>query len=75
MMEAEYIAASTVMKLLLFLHHIHEEICTTFGLPFDAKSNRLMICEDNQAALLLATTDPPHLTLHVKSIAIHYHWF
>ena len=74
-MESEYIAASTAMKSLLFLRRVHEEICTKFDLPFDPKSNISTIFEDNQAALILATTDPPRLTPRAKSIAVHYHWF
>ena len=61
-METEYIATSGAMKSLLFLQRVHKEICTGFGLPFDSKSNVSTIFEDNQAALLLATTDPPCLT-------------
>ena len=74
-MDSEYIAASAAMKSLLFLRRVHEEICTKFGLPFDSKSNISTIFEDNQAALILATTDPPCLTPRAKSIAVHYHWF
>jgi hypothetical protein len=74
-MEAEYIAASAAMKSLLFLRRVHEEICTKFDLPYDSKSNISTIFEDNQAALILATTDPPRLTPRAKSIAVQYHWF
>ena len=61
-MEAEYIATSGVMKSLFLLQCVHKEICTGFGLPFDQQSNILMTFEDNQAALLLATTDLPCVT-------------
>ena len=33
------------------------------------------VFEDNRAAKLLATTDPPRLTPRSKSLAIRYHWF
>jgi hypothetical protein len=34
-----------------------------------------MIWEDNQACLILASSDPPQMTTRSKSIAIKYHWF
>ena len=63
------------MKALVYLRRTHIEICTKFGLPFDPVSNVSTIFEDNRAALLLATTDPPRLTPRSKSIAVKYHWF
>ena len=74
-MEAEYIAASTAMKALVYLRRTHHEICTAINLPYNAESNVSTIFEDNRAALLLATTDPPRLTPRSKSIAVKYHWF
>ena len=74
-MEAEYIAASTAMKALVYLRRTHHEICKAIDLPYNEESNVSTIFEDNRAALLLATTDPPRLTPRSKSIAVKYHWF
>ena len=74
-MAAEYIAASHAMKHLIFLRRLHQEISQTLQIPFDPVSNVSTIFEDNQAALLLATADPPRLTPRSKSIAVKYHWF
>ena len=63
------------MKSLLPLRRTHIKICTTLNLPYDQISNVSTIFEDNRAALLLATTDPPRLTPRSKSIAVKYHWF
>ena len=74
-MAAEYIATSAAMKALIFLCQLHQDISSTLQLPFDPESNISTIFEDNQAALLLATADPPHLTPWSKTIAVKYHWF
>lgn len=74
-MAAEYIAASAAMKSLLYLRRVHQEISSTLSIPFDKESNISVIFEDNDAALKLATADPPRLTPRSKSIAIKYHWF
>jgi hypothetical protein len=62
-MEAEYIALSAGMRVLLHLRRIHEDVCTCFmdcAIPYDPKSNVSQVFEDNHAS---------------KSIAIKYHWF
>ena len=33
------------------------------------------VFEDNRAAKILATTDPPRLAPRSKSLAVQYHWF
>ena len=74
-MSAEYIATSTAMKSLIYLRRVHQETCTQFKLPHYDKSTVSVCWEDNRAAYLLATTDPPRMTPKSKSIAVHYHWF
>jgi hypothetical protein len=74
-LEAEYVACSTAMKALVFLREIHIEVCEALQLDYDPVSNISTIFMDNQAALILATTDPPRCTPKSKAIAVHYHWF
>ena len=75
-MEAEYVALSTAMRALLPMRRKLEEICTHFELPMEGLSTiTSSVFEDNQAALQLATTDPPRLTPRSKSLAVKYHWF
>jgi hypothetical protein len=73
--ESEYISLSTVMKSLVYLPQIYEEICLALNLPFDPKFNISMVFEDNQSCLILATTNPPQMMPHSKSIGVKYHWF
>jgi hypothetical protein len=57
-MEAEYIALSAGMRVLLHLRRIHEVVCTRFTdctIPFDPKSNVSQVFEDNHACFVLAT--------------------
>ena len=77
-MEAEYIALSEMMKHVLFLRGIHQEIttqCTSLNLPPIGKTEITTVFQDNQAARILASTDPPHMTPRSKAIAVRYHWF
>jgi hypothetical protein len=77
-MEAEYIALSAGMRILIHLRRIHEDVCTHFKgceIPYDPQSNISHVFEDNHACFVLATTDPPRMTPRSKSIAIKYHWF
>jgi hypothetical protein len=77
-MEAEYIALSAGMRVLLDLRRIHEDICTRFTdcvIPYDPKSNVSQVFADNHTCFVLATTDPRCMTPRSKSIAIKYHWF
>jgi hypothetical protein len=75
-MEAEYIALSAGMRVLLHLRRIHADICTRFTdcqIPYDPQLNVSQVFEDNHACFVLASTDPPRMTPHSKSIAIKYH--
>jgi hypothetical protein len=77
-MEAEYIALSEMMKHVLFLQGIHHKItslCTSLKLPAISKSEITTVFQDNQAARILAKTNPPRMTPRSKAIAIRYHWF
>jgi hypothetical protein len=75
-MEAEYIALSTSMKVLIPLRSLHHEIVDCFNIPANELSTISNVWEDNRACLLLATAiDPPRLTPRSKSIAVKYHWF
>jgi hypothetical protein len=77
-MEAEYIALSEMMKHVIFLRGIHAEItsqCTSLKLPPIGKSEITTVFQDNQAARILAATDPPRMTPRSKAIAVRYHWF
>jgi hypothetical protein len=61
-MEAEYIALSARMRVLLHLQRIHKDVCTHFTdvkIPYDPKSNVSQVFEDNHACFVLATADPP----------------
>ena len=77
-MEAEYIALSDMMKHVIFLRGIHYEItsqCSLLKLPDIGKTEITTVFQDNQAARILATTDPPRMTPRSKAIAVRYHWF
>jgi hypothetical protein len=77
-MEAEYIALSDMMKQVIFLQGIHQEItsqCTSLNLPAIGKTSITTVFQDNQAAQILAATDPPRMTPRSKAIAVRYHWF
>lgn len=75
-MEAEYIALSQSLRVLIPLRIILDEVTKALNLRQDPHSSiRSTIFEDNQACLLLATSDPPKMTPRSKSIAVKYHWF
>ena len=75
-MESEYISLSMAMRSLIYLRGLLFEIDKTFDLGIGTKiSTMSTVFEDNSAALILATTDPPRLTPRSKSLAIKYHWF
>ena len=74
-MESEYVALSMAMRSLLPMRRKLGEMCAALNLPVDEQSTMSTVWEDNQAALLLATTSPPRMTLRSKSLAIKYHWF
>jgi hypothetical protein len=75
-MEAEYIALSTAMRSLLPLRTIFGELNVTFSfLPPATSTIHSTIFEDNNAARILTTSDPPLLTRCSRHIYIKYHWF
>ena len=75
-MESEYIALSTAMRTLVFIRALFKELCERHDLPYsNSLSNISTVFEDNRAAKILATTDPPRLTPRSKSLAVRYHWF
>jgi hypothetical protein len=75
-MEAEYIALSQALRVLLPLRTILNEVSEALHLSPTGKSEiRSLIFEDNQACFKLATYDLPRMTPHSKSIAVKYHWF
>ena len=76
-MESEYIALSTGMRHLIHMRGLLGDISSTFkhtfaGSPVSTISH---VWEDNRAAEILATTDPPRLTPRSKSLAVKHHWF
>ena len=77
-MESEYIALSTGMRHLVHMRGLLSEIGNVFaagqtGNPLSTISST--VWEDNRAAQILATTDPPRLTPRSKSLAVKCHWF
>ena len=75
-MESEYIALSTAMRSLVHVRALLSELSTKFNLAYgDRISTISTVFEDNRAAKILATTDPPRLTPRSKSLAVRYHWF
>ena len=75
-MESEYIALSTAMRTLLFIRALFSELCEHHNLVYKNKVSTIStVFEDNRAAKILATTDPPRLTPRSKSLAVRYHWF
>jgi hypothetical protein len=74
-MESEYIALSTALRSLLPLKILFETMTQALHLPLDDKTTISTIFEDNRAAQILATTNPPRLTPRSKHIAVKYHWF
>ena len=62
-MEAEYIALSMLMHSLIHLCGLLFEIDKTFKLDLDSTLSTIStIFEDNRAAEILATMDPPRMT-------------
>jgi hypothetical protein len=77
-MEAEYIALSAGMCVVLHLGSIHKDVCTWFAdckIPYNPKLKVIQVFEDNQTCFVLATADPPRMTPCSKSIAIKHHCF
>ena len=75
-MESEYIAMSTAMRSLVHARALLSEICNGFNMEHGDKVSTIStVFEDNRAAKILATVDPPRLTPRSKSLALRYHWF
>jgi hypothetical protein len=74
-MEAEYIALSTAMRSLLPIKQILKTLAEALNILMNEHSTISTVWEDNRAAQILATTNPPRLTPRSKHIAIRYHWF
>lgn len=75
-MESEYISLSMAMRSLVYLRGLMFEVDSVFGLGIGQDISTISsIFEDNQPALILATTDPPRMTPRSKSLAVKYHWF
>jgi len=74
-MSAEYIALSTAMWSLIHLRNVHHEVVKALQLPWTIESSISTVYEDNQACLILATTEPPRHTPQSRTIAVKYHWF
>lgn len=74
-MEAEYVALSTAMRALIPVKSVMTTIAKALDLHTVDSSNISTVWEDNEAALTLATTDPPRMTPRSKHITIKYHWF
>ena len=75
-MESEYISLSMVMRSLIYLRGLMFEVNDIFDLGIGSTiSHMSTVFEDNKAAEILATTDPPRMTPRSKSLAVKYHWF
>jgi len=74
-MSAEYIALSAAMRSLIHLRNVHNEVVKSFELPWTKESAVSMVFKDNQACVILATTDPLRHTPQSRTIAVKYHWF
>ena len=73
---SEYIALSTAMRSLVHVHALLSELSTKFNLAYGDRISAIStVVEDNRAAKILATTDPPRLTPRSKSLAVRHHWF
>ena len=73
-MEAEYIALSTAMRSLIHVHALLLDISLKCNLTYGNKiSTMSAVFEDNCAAKILATTDPPRLMPCSESLAVKYH--
>ena len=75
MMEAGYIALSTAKSSLIPMRNILSEFIEALSLEIDSQSKISTVFEDNEAAKILATTDPCRMTPHSKHIVLRYHWF
>jgi len=74
--DAEYVSLSIAMHSFVHLHGMFFETNEVFDLGFgDSLSTISTVFEDNRAAQIIATTDPPRMTPRSKHLAVKYHWF
>jgi hypothetical protein len=76
MMEAEYVALSSLCHDLFPLIDITQEICSALLLhPPDTAQMHIKIHEDNADTLILGQLEPRQMTPRSKHYAVKYHWF
>jgi hypothetical protein len=73
--EAEYIALSMAMRVLLPMRELLQTLGESLKLDRDEITKVCAVWEDNNAALKLANAPFPNMTPRTKHIAIKYHWF
>jgi hypothetical protein len=74
-MKAKYIALSTTMHALFPVKNLHKVLCESFATSVYNLSTVSIVWEYNQVATILATHDPPKMTLQSKHITIEKHLF
>jgi hypothetical protein len=72
--EAEYSALSSGMKALIPLRRLFFEITEHMGVPTCRVSRISHVMEDNNAARIVATADPPRFTPRNKHWNVKLHW-
>eukprot|EP00957_Ditylum_brightwellii_P138129 10529155-Ditylum_brightwellii.AAC.1 len=72
-MEAKYIALSHIMKELLPVCWLIEELASALDLKRDSSSTIPTVWEDNKGALILANSPMPRMTPCSKYIGVKYH--
>jgi hypothetical protein len=76
MMEAEYVALSSLCRDLFPLIDITQEIYSALLLhPPDTAQMHIKIHEDNVSTLILVQFEPQRMTPRSKHYAVKYHWF
>ena len=73
--EAEYASLAHGMRALIPLRTIFIKIVEIFKIPAERVSFVSHAFEDNQAALHIATANPPRLTARNKHWNLCHHWF
>ena len=62
------------MRTLVHMRRVLGDLALSLQLPLHEQSVVSQVFEDNRAAELLATQDPPKLTPRTKHIAVKYFW-
>ena len=74
--EAEYYSLSHCLRTLIPIRRTLEELTRNLRVPAPLQATiTSTVFEDNRAAKILATTEPPRLTPRSKHLAVRYHWF